>query len=119
MRGHGVLGAVSPPHCAALHPLRLAHGIARAAHRRGVTIHERTPATGIHPERVETAGGTISAQVVVLATEAYTSQLPGRTRELLPLYSLMVATDPLDEERRRRIGLADRSTFTDGRHLLV
>ena len=115
----GVLGAVSSPHCAALHPLRLAHGIARAAHRRGVTIHERTPATGIHPERVETAGGTISAQVVVLATEAYTSQLPGRTRELLPLYSLMVATDPLDEERWRRIGLADRSTFTDGRHLLV
>ena len=75
-----MLGAVSSPHCAALHPLRLAHGIARATHRRGVTIHERTPAAGIHPERVETAQGTISAQVVVLATEAYTSQLPGRRR---------------------------------------
>jgi glycine/D-amino acid oxidase-like deaminating enzyme len=115
----GVLGAVSSPHGAALHPLRLAHGIARAAQRRGVTIHERTPATGIHPERVETAGGTIGAQVVVLATEAYTSQLPGRTRELLPIYSMMVATEPLDAERWQQIGLADRATFTDGRHLLV
>ena len=115
----GVLAAVASPHCAALHPLRLMHGIANAANRRGVVVHEHTPATGIHPERVETAAGAIATQVVVLATEAYTSRLPGRKRELLPVYSLMVATEPLDEGTWRSIGLADRATFTDGRHLIV
>ena len=48
----GVLGALYTPHCAAIHPARLARGLARAVERRGATIHEGTRATAIEPGRV-------------------------------------------------------------------
>ncbi len=37
----------------------------------------------------------------------------------LPVYSLMVATEPLDDATWDRIGLADRPTFSDCRHLII
>ena len=38
---------------------------------------------------------------------------------LAPVYSLVIATEPLDAELWDRIGLARRETFTDHRHLIV
>ena len=38
---------------------------------------------------------------------------------MVPLYSLMIATEPLPDEMWERIGLRERETFTDGRHLLI
>jgi glycine/D-amino acid oxidase-like deaminating enzyme len=55
----------------------------------------------------------------VLATEGYTARLPGRERDLVPLYSLMVATEPLGDDMAAQVGARDGLTFTDGRHLLV
>jgi glycine/D-amino acid oxidase-like deaminating enzyme len=118
-RATDVVAGVFSPHCAAIHPLRLVHGLARAAIRRGVVVHEHTPAVAIRPERVETPAGTVATEVVVLATEAYTTRLPGRRRDLLPVYSLMVATDPLPADRWADIGLADRATFSDARHTVI
>jgi glycine/D-amino acid oxidase-like deaminating enzyme len=57
--------------------------------------------------------------VVVRATEGYTSQLPGERRTYLPIYSLMVATEPLDDDVWAAIGLGDRPTFADGRHMVI
>src|SRR5690606_26570769 len=51
----GIVGATYTPHCAALHPARLVHGLAAAAVRRGVTIHEHTAAIEIAPRSVVTA----------------------------------------------------------------
>ena len=68
--------ALFTPHCAAVHPLRLAHAVAGAAVRRGVAHpRARTARDAIEPRRVTTAGGTVRADVVVLATEAYTVRL--------------------------------------------
>ena len=39
----GVLGGTYTPHCAAIHPARLARGLAEAVRRRGVSLFERTP----------------------------------------------------------------------------
>jgi glycine/D-amino acid oxidase-like deaminating enzyme len=111
--------AVYSPHCAAVHPLRLAHGIARAAQRRGVRIHEGTGVTALAPSRVETDRGTVRAEVVVLATEAFTVTLPEHRRDLVPLYSLMVATDPLPDSVWDTVGLAQRETFADARNLII
>ena len=115
----GVLGGTWTPHCAAVHPLRLARGLAVAAERRGVRIFERTPVGSISPGRASTPHGTVRARHVVRATEGYTPRLPGLGRAIAPLYSLMIATEPLPEELWRRIGLAGRETFGDYRHLLV
>ena len=69
-----VHGAVFTPHCARVHPARLARGLADAAERRGVTIYERTRVREISPRRIATSGGRVKADVVVRATEGYTPQ---------------------------------------------
>ena len=66
-----------------------------------------------------TALGTVRADVVVRATEGYTPRLPGMRREVAPLYSLVVATEPLGAAFFARVGLGERETFCDGRHLIV
>lgn len=114
-----VLGALWTPHCATVHPLRLTHLVARAALASGVAIHEHTTATELAEGRVTTDRGTIRAEVVVRATEGYTSLLPGRRRSLLPIYSLMIATEPLPDSVWDEIGLVERPTFADGRHMVI
>jgi glycine/D-amino acid oxidase-like deaminating enzyme len=115
----GVLGATYSPHCAAIHPGHLVRGLAEAVERRGVTIHEGTRATALTPGRVVTDRGTVHADVVVRALEGYTSSVPGHRRDLAPVYSLMVATEPLPAAFWDRVGLARRETFSDYRRLII
>jgi glycine/D-amino acid oxidase-like deaminating enzyme len=114
-----VLGATYTPHCAAIHPARLVRGLARAVEGHGVTVHENTAVTRIGPGVATTEHGTVRAEVVVRATEGYTARLPGLRRELAPVWSLMIATEPLPAEVWHRIGLRERETFTDHRHLVI
>ncbi len=114
-----VLGGVYTPHCARIHPARLARGLARAVERLGVDLYEQTAATSIQPGHVDTPHGRVRADVVVRATEGYTPALPGLQRAVIPVYSLIVATEALSPSVWDRIGLADRPTFTDYRHLLI
>ena len=114
-----VLGAAYTADCAAIHPAKLVRGLARAVERRGVTIVEDTPATGIVPGAVLTDRGRVRAGTVLRCTEGYTPSLSGERRTIVPLYSLMIATEPLDDDVWDRIGLHRRETFSDGRHLLI
>ncbi|MFI7672998.1 NAD(P)/FAD-dependent oxidoreductase [Actinophytocola sp. NPDC049390] len=114
-----VLGALFTPHCAAIHPGRLVRGLAEAVERRGATVYERTRALALRPGAVVTDRGTVRAPVVVRATEGYTPGLPGNRRTLAPLYSLMVATEPLSPSFWADAGLARRETFTDLRRMIV
>lgn len=114
-----VRGALFARHCATVHPARLTHGVARAALRHGAVIHDRTAVRSIEPGRVVTERGTVRAELVVRATEGYTVDLPGSKRELLPLYSFMIATEPLPASMWDEIGLAERPTFADGRHAVI
>ncbi len=106
-------------HCAAVDPARLALGLARAAESLGVEIVEGTAATRIGPRRVDTDLGVVRAGHVVQATEGYTRDLDGQRRRLLPLYSRMVATEPLPGDVWDEIGLADRPTFSDDRYMVI
>ncbi len=120
-----VLGGLFTPHCARIQPAELVRGLARAVEGRGAVIHERSPvlavepATGTRRARAVTASGTVTADVVVRATEAWTAGLPGSRRTVVPVYSLMVATEPLPAAFWDGAGLADRETFSDERHLIV
>jgi glycine/D-amino acid oxidase-like deaminating enzyme len=115
----GVLGGVYRPDCAALHPAKLVRGLAETAERLGVTIHEGTRVTQLTNGSVETPHGTVRAGTVVRALEGYTARLPGHRRVLAPVYSLMVATEPLPQSDWDRIGLRRRETFTDERHMII
>ncbi|HEX5993585.1 MAG TPA: FAD-binding oxidoreductase [Jiangellales bacterium] len=112
-------GAFFTPHCAAIHPGRLVRGLARAVERRGGVIYERTPCTAIEPGIVRTSRGTVSARYVIRATEGFTGGLPGVRRAVAPVYSLMVATEPLPDSTWEQVGLATRPTFTDMRHMII
>jgi glycine/D-amino acid oxidase-like deaminating enzyme len=115
----GSLGAFFTPHCACVDPARLARGLADVVERLGVSIYERTPALSLAPGRVETPFGAVTAEVVVRATEGYTVELPGFERVVLPLYSLMIATDPLTKDVWDEIGWRQHETFNDERFLIV
>jgi glycine/D-amino acid oxidase-like deaminating enzyme len=114
-----VLGGTYTPHCAALHPLRLVRGLARCVEGRGVSIFERTAVSALEPGRLVTRRGSVRAEVVVRATEGYTASLRGERRRLVPLYSLMIATEPLPPEAWEQIGLRRRETFADLRHMRI
>ena len=113
------LGGTFTPHCAAVHPAKLVRGLGDAVRAAGVVIYENTRALEISPGRVRTDHGDVRAGVVVRATEGYTAQLPGLRRDMVPMYSLMVATEPLPDDVWERIGLRSRETFSDKRHLRI
>ncbi|GHH88501.1 FAD-dependent oxidoreductase [Streptomyces sulfonofaciens] len=121
-----VLGGLYTPHCAAIQPAKLVRGLADRLVANGVTLHEQTPVTEIRPRadgspggEVVTAHGRVRADVVVRATEGYTATLRGERRTLAPVYSLMLVTEPLAEDTWNRIGLRERQTFSDERHLII
>ena len=86
---------------------------------RGVAIHERSPAIAIAPGRVTCPNGTIRAPVVVRATEAFTTRLPGERRSYLPLASHMLATEPLPAEIWETIGWSSCAPIADQHYQFV
>ena len=119
LAGTRVRGATYTPDCAAIHPGRLVRGLADAVVRRGVALYEQTPATAITPGQVTTQHGIVRAERVIRATEGYTRTLDGERRRLVPVYSLIIATEPLSESVWEQIGLRRRETFSDHRHLII
>jgi glycine/D-amino acid oxidase-like deaminating enzyme len=121
----GMLGATYTPHCAVLDPARLVRGLAEAVERLGAQIYERTPVAAINPAggpkrpTLQANGFSVRADVVVRATEAWARALPGHRRAMLPVYSLMVATEPLPGAFWEEAGLARRETFSDHRRLII
>ena len=124
-RARAVLGATFTPHCAALDPARLARGLADTVERLGASVYEGTevhsvqPRTGSAPAVVRAEGASVRADVVVKAVEAWAPSMPGQRRALLPVYSLMIATEPLPDAFWAGAGLAHRETFSDHRHLVI
>ncbi len=114
-----VMGGLLFAHTAALHPARLVRGLGESVERLGGTIAEQTTVTAIEPGCAVTDRGVLKADVVVRALEGYTPTLAGHGRALAPLYSLMVATEPLSDDMWGEIGLSERQTFADDRHMVI
>lgn len=113
----GVFGGSFTPNCARVDPARLVRGLAVACERHGVTIYERTPARRIGPGVVTCETGSIRAPVVVRATESYTTRLPGERRRYLPIFSHMLATEPLPPDIWDELGWEGCETIADQRYL--
>jgi glycine/D-amino acid oxidase-like deaminating enzyme len=117
VRVAGARAASFTPHCGRVDPARLARGLAVACERRGVAIYEQTAAEEIGPGRVRCANGSLRAGSVLRATEAFTVEQRGERRLFMPLYSLMIATEPLPAEVWDELGWSGRETVADLRHL--
>ena len=98
-------GALYTPDAATIQPAKLARGLARTVERMGATIHEQTRVTDFRPRRgaegkaaLVTATGELTADTVVLAGEAYLTRLRRLHRALIPIWSLIVLTEPLPDD---------------------
>ena len=92
-----------------LHPGRLVSGLVSAAARRGVMLFEDTPARDVstaHPVRIACPAGSITADRVVVATNAYGSALGGASACLVPVHHAVLVTRPLSEAEVAAHGLA-------------
>jgi len=90
-----------------LHPGRYVRGLRDAARRAGVQLFETTQVTALEPGRpvqLRAPGGTVTADSVLLATNAYTPELGLLRRAALPLRVSLFETEPLSAEARRAVG---------------
>ncbi len=114
LRVRGATGALWHPATAVVHPGRLVRGLARAVERRGAVIHEHTRVSRFEPGRsgrppmLNTSRGVITADVVVFCGEAYLSQLRPFHRAILPVYSLIVMTEPISDAQLAEIAWTHR-----------
>ena len=93
-------GGILNPHGGTVQPLKLVHGLAQAAAARGAAIHARSPVERLARESgrtvLVTPHGRVTAERVLVATNAYTGpQVPGLRRDLLPVSTFQVASEPL------------------------
>ncbi|MBA2595176.1 MAG: FAD-dependent oxidoreductase, partial [Chloroflexia bacterium] len=65
--------------------------------------------------RLITPYGDVRARRLVLAGEAYSQQLPKLRRTLVPMYSLIVLTEPLSESDWEQIGWRNRELVSSSR----
>ena len=116
---HQNYGALYTPHCAAIHPARLVRGLAKVLSVRGVDCLASTRVLEFKPGAVVTDRGTVRAKTILRATEGYTGSIKGQGRRVLPIYSMMVATEPLPSSVWQHIGLSNRETFGDPRRVVI
>ncbi len=101
-----VIGTDFYEHClldhrgGSLQPLSYVRGLARACSEQGTTIFGDTPALSISQApngwKVSSANGDIQCRKLILATNGYTDDLwPGLSRCLIPVASMLSATEPL------------------------
>lgn len=113
------LGSVHDPDGTALvQPARLARELARVAVEAGVEIFERSAAVGLDTPRsgrarVATAGGAVTTDRVVLATNVFRPLLRRTRLMTVPVYDFVLMTEPLTDEQRAAIGWAGREGLAD------
>jgi glycine/D-amino acid oxidase-like deaminating enzyme len=106
-------------HAAVVNPLKLAFALAVEAERRGVTVVERSGMTGLehdsHGARIATSKGTVRADQVVVATNAWAGERPEFRPSVTPLYTYILMSEPLNDAQWERIGWADHCGVEDKR----
>ncbi|WGW11458.1 FAD-dependent oxidoreductase [Saxibacter everestensis] len=113
----GAVGAIYSPYSVRMNPAKLAYGLAKLCTDLGVTIYENSRVESLHDGTATTSRGSASGEMVVLATEGYTSQLPGMKRDLLPMISSMVVTAPLSDEEWSKIGWENSECMSGAQHM--
>jgi glycine/D-amino acid oxidase-like deaminating enzyme len=103
---------------ALLDPARLAWGLADAAERLGVRIHEGTSVAGLEKDDTgvlvrTTAGRTIRADRVALGTNAFPSLVKRVRWHTVPVYDYALMTEPLSAAQLASVGWRHRQGIDD------
>ena len=102
-----------------INPLALSRGLARVLLKRGGCIYARSPAISVERrnDRWIVRTEKISGRVLIVATNAYTGEfskslMPAIAREVIPVLSWQMATQPLSESARQTI-IPGRQAMSD------
>jgi len=115
------LGAWWEPRCGLLNPAKQVRELKRLAEGVGVRVYEHTPVVQIHRGRkitLSTPQGTLVAEKIALATNAYSHLVPELWLRQAPVFTHMVITEPLSDERLATIGWKNRQGIEDARNLV-
>lgn len=97
-----------------INPGKVVGGLAHAAQNAGALVFENAPVTNIafeSPMRLEVCGQVVRAQRVLLATNAMSLELSGLARRAQPMFTLVVATEPLSPAKLEALGLSSGRPF--------
>ena len=105
---------------ATVQPAALARGLRRAALDAGVRIYENTRVRSFdrrEPVRIDTERGSVTAQRVVVATNAWAAGIPELSRAIVAITSDMIVTAPAPE-RIRALGWSGGECITDSQTMV-
>ena len=116
-------GGILDPNAGTIQPLSYVRGLARAATEQGVQLFQNTPLIGLERDEnrwlAKTPNGRVSAEKVVLATNAYADGNNQGVREsTIPVFIFHCATDPLAEDVAASI-IPERQGLWDTQTLLT
>ena len=104
-----------------INPLALARGLARVVLDQSGRIYARSPAISFERQNgrwvVNTGKGQIAGRALIVATNAYTGEfsktlLPEMAREVMPVLSWQMATQPLSDSARKSV-IPGRQAMSD------
>jgi glycine/D-amino acid oxidase-like deaminating enzyme len=105
------------PECATVQPARLVRALRAAVLASGVVLYERTPVSGVENGVVRTTGGRVTAEAVVVATNAAMSGWRPVRRHVTNFGSYIVLTEPAPD-RLAEIGWTGGEALVDARMFL-
>ena len=117
----GYHGALVTPAGGHMHPMKYAHGLARAALAAGVRIFEHSRAQHVgegSPAFVQTATGTVNARFVVFACDSDMDSIDRVAGQYtMPVLNYIIATEPLDAARAAAL-IPSGAAVSDSRFVL-
>jgi glycine/D-amino acid oxidase-like deaminating enzyme len=115
-----VEAAVRYPNEGIANPVKFLRGMRRVVDSLGVEVYEHSPCTHIEPGpklSLHTPGGTVRAEAMVLATQAYPNPLNLLHFRVLPFYVYNIATEPLSPRQMDELQLPGRENTFNAKNL--
>jgi glycine/D-amino acid oxidase-like deaminating enzyme len=114
-------GGTWEPRLLLVNPAKLVREEKRVALALGAEVYERTPVTAIERGRrfaLRTPRGVVSAEKLILATNAYSILIPELRHKQIPAWTYMIATEPLAPRHFAEMGWRERNGVEDARNLI-
>ena len=114
------ISAILDKTAAMLHPGKLVRGMREAALRRGIAIYEHSGVkrfTRQQPVRLDTVSGVVTADTVVLATNAWAAAIPELSRSIVVVSSDMIASRPVPD-RLKKLNWLNRAGVNDSQQMV-
>ena len=122
VRSPQYLGAWWEPRCGILNPAKLAWSWRDVLVSMGIEIYEQSPVADISRQSgkviLQTPRGRMRADKVVMATNAWSHFFPAMRAKQIPVWTHIVLTEPIPDQRLASIGWQNRQGIEDARNLV-